>query len=67
MEGCSPKIKIKNILNKGGHVMKKAILITISLFNIYSNGLSMMNNLQDLCSGGQGAVMGVTLVHYSLV
>lgn len=47
--------------------MRKVILITISLFNIYSNGSCMMNNLHNLCSGGQGAVMGVSLVHYSLV
>lgn len=40
--------------------MKKIFFVAVALINIYNNGLSIMNNLHDLCSGGQGAVMGVS-------
>lgn len=39
-------------------MMRKIILMGIALFNIYNNSLSMMNSLQSLCGGEQGAVNG---------
>lgn len=39
-------------------MVKTCILIGIALFNIYNNGLSMMNTMNNLYSDEQGVVDG---------